>query len=152
MKGPDLSSDRMFPNIGSKTFKKRYCFLRQEVDGTYILELYKDERKGDAKVTIVMDFCNDVVPVSNSPYPLIFTINHWLIFLQNVKRGRYCFELRMTSGHKSYSLAADTETEYKDWITKLGSVLQQNKVQEEKRAASLERSNYLLINFTNNIP
>lgn len=67
MKGPDLSSDRMFPNIGSKTFKKRYCFLRQEVDGTYILELYKDERKGDAKVTIVMDFCNDVVPVSNTP-------------------------------------------------------------------------------------
>lgn len=59
----NLGSDRMFVNIGSKSFKRRYCYLRQEVDGTYILEFYKDERKGEAKVTIVMDFCNDVVKV-----------------------------------------------------------------------------------------
>lgn len=58
-----LGSDRMFVNIGSKTFKRRYCYLRQEVDGTYILELYKDEKKGEAKITIVMDFCSDVVKV-----------------------------------------------------------------------------------------
>lgn len=59
--------------------------------------------------------------------------------LQNSKRGRYCFELRMTSGHKSYVLAADSEAEFKDWLSKLNSVLQYNKLQEEKRAASLER-------------
>lgn len=53
----------MFVNIGSKSFKRRYCYLRQEVDGTYILEFYKDEKKGEAKVTIVMDFCSDVVKV-----------------------------------------------------------------------------------------
>jgi hypothetical protein len=34
------------------------------VDGTYILELYKDEKKGEAKATIVMDFCTEVVCVS----------------------------------------------------------------------------------------
>lgn len=45
----------------------------------------------------------------------------------------------MTTGHKSYVLAADSENEFKDWLTKLSSVLQQNKLQEEKRAASLER-------------
>lgn len=45
----------------------------------------------------------------------------------------------MTAGHKSYVLAADTEIEFKDWLSKLSSVLQQNKLQEEKRAASLER-------------
>jgi hypothetical protein len=38
---------------------------RQEVDGTYILELHKDEKKGEAKATIVMDFCTEVVRVSS---------------------------------------------------------------------------------------
>jgi len=57
-------SERGFVNMGSKSFKKRYCYLRQEVDGTYILEMYKDEKKGEAKMTIVMDFCTDVVKVS----------------------------------------------------------------------------------------
>lgn len=28
MKGPEVGSDRMFVNIGSKTFKRRYCYLR----------------------------------------------------------------------------------------------------------------------------
>ncbi|XP_023704534.1 dedicator of cytokinesis protein 9 isoform X3 [Cryptotermes secundus] len=120
MKGPEVGSDRMFVNIGSKSFKRRYCYLRQEVDGTYILELHKDEKKGEAKATIVMDFCTEVV--------------------RNSKRGRFCFELRMTAGHKSYSLAAENELELQDWLSKLNSVLQQNKVQEEKRAASLERA------------
>lgn len=36
------------------------------MDGTYILELHKDEKKGEAKATIVMDFCTEVVRVS--PY------------------------------------------------------------------------------------
>lgn len=45
----------------------------------------------------------------------------------------------MTSGHKSYLLAGENENDLKDWLSKLSSVLQQNKIQEEKRAASLER-------------
>lgn len=45
----------------------------------------------------------------------------------------------MTAGHKSYVLGAENDGEFKDWLAKLSSVLQQNKVQEEKRAASLER-------------
>ncbi|XP_046469333.1 dedicator of cytokinesis protein 9 isoform X6 [Neodiprion pinetum] len=120
MKGPEIGSDRMFVHIGSKSFKRRYCHLRQEVDGTYILELFKDEKKGEAKLTIVMDFCSEVV--------------------RNTKRGRYCFELRMTGTHKSYSLAADSEIELQDWLLKLSSVLQHYKQQEDKRAASLERA------------
>jgi len=27
MKGPEVGSDRMFVNIGSKSFKRRYCYL-----------------------------------------------------------------------------------------------------------------------------
>ncbi|XP_062142362.1 LOW QUALITY PROTEIN: dedicator of cytokinesis protein 9 [Drosophila sulfurigaster albostrigata] len=119
LKGPDSASDRMFANIGNKSFKRRYCYLRQEVDGTYMLELHKDEKQGEAKATIVMDFCTEVV--------------------QNPKRGRFCFELRMTAGHKSFTLAAENEQDFKDWLSKLSSVLAQNKAQEEKRNASLER-------------
>lgn len=49
MKGPEIGSERGFVNIGSKSFKRRYCYLRQEVDGTYILEMYKDEKKRRSK-------------------------------------------------------------------------------------------------------
>lgn len=52
-------------------FHYRYCYLRQEVDGTYILELHKDEKQGEAKATIVMDFCTEVAQVS--PYLKHFT-------------------------------------------------------------------------------
>jgi len=121
LKGADTTSDRMFVHIGSKSFKRRYCYLRQEVDGTYILEIHKDEKQCDAKTTIVMDFCTEVI--------------------QNPKKGRYCFELRMTEGgHKSVTLAAEDEVEMEDWMKKLTSILQQNKLQEDKRAASLERA------------
>ncbi|EDS34252.1 dedicator of cytokinesis protein 9 [Culex quinquefasciatus] len=82
LKGPDTNSDRMFAHIGSKSFKRRYCYLRQEIDGTYILQLHKDEKQPEAKTTIVMDFCTEVVT--------------------NPKKGRHCFELRMNAGqHKS---------------------------------------------------
>lgn len=122
LKGADTTSDRMFAHIGSKSFKRRYCYLRQEVDGTYILELHKDEKQCDAKTTIVMDFCTEV-----SVCP---------------KRGRLCFELKMCEGsQKSVTLAGEDEAEMEDWIRKIKAVLAQNKLQEDKgRAASLERS------------
>lgn len=41
----------------------KYVF-RQQVDGTYILEVYKDDKKGDAKATIVMDLCDKVIRVN----------------------------------------------------------------------------------------
>ncbi|XP_058447960.1 dedicator of cytokinesis protein 9 isoform X2 [Malaya genurostris] len=121
MKGPETNSDRMFAHIGSKSFKRRYCYLRQEIDGTYILELHKDEKQVEAKTTIVMDFCTEVIT--------------------NPKKGRYCFELKMNAGqHKSFTLAADDETDMEDWLKKISSVIQQNKLQDDKRAASLERA------------
>lgn len=63
LKGPEIGSDRIFSNLASKSFKKRYCSMLREADGTYILEVYKDEKKIDTKLTIVMDFCSDVVRV-----------------------------------------------------------------------------------------
>lgn len=70
-KGPDTASDRMFAHIGSKSFKRRYCYLRQEVDGTYILELHKDEKQCEAKATIVMDFCTEVAQVRDKERQII---------------------------------------------------------------------------------
>lgn len=46
----------------------------------------------------------------------------------------------MTTGHKSVTLAAENESELTDWLSKLQSVIQQNKLQEDKRIASLERA------------
>lgn len=107
----------MFAHIGSKSFKKRYCYLRQEVDGTYILEMHKDEKQCDAKTTIVMDFCSEVI--------------------HNSKRGRFCFELKMSEGgQKSVILVAEDEIEMNDWIKKLNIVLQKNKLQEDKISTS----------------
>lgn len=64
LKGPEIGSERIFSNLASKSFKKRYCSMVREADGTYILEVYKDDKKTDTKLTIVMDFCSDVVKVS----------------------------------------------------------------------------------------
>ena len=57
LKGPDGTNQKIFANFSSKTFKRRYACLKREVDGTYLLEFHKDERKHDPKGTIVLDFC-----------------------------------------------------------------------------------------------
>uniref|UniRef100_A0A182JHE5 Dedicator of cytokinesis protein 9 n=1 Tax=Anopheles atroparvus TaxID=41427 RepID=A0A182JHE5_ANOAO len=122
-KGPDTSSDRMFAHIGSKSFKKRYCALRKEIDGAYFLELYKDEKQAEAKATIAMEVCTEVVP--------------------NPKKGRFCFELKLKMNDgppKSVTLAADDEAEMEDWLRRIASVIEQNRLQEDKRLASLERT------------
>jgi dedicator of cytokinesis protein 9/10/11 len=111
LKGAD-TTDSVFAHIGSKSFKRRYCYLRSQIDGCYILELHKDEKQCDAKHTIVMDFCTEV--------------------LHNPRKGRFCFELKMTEGHKSVTFAAEDDFEMEDWIKKLSSVLQQNKIQEDR--------------------
>lgn len=53
----------MFFRILFQSFKRRYVCLRQEVDGTHILEFHKDDRKTDSKGALCMDFCNKVVRV-----------------------------------------------------------------------------------------
>lgn len=37
--------------------------FRQQVDGTYILEIYKDDKK-DFRSTIVIDLCDKIIQVS----------------------------------------------------------------------------------------
>lgn len=101
--------------------KRRFCDLRQEIDGTYILEVHKDEKKtSDAKSTIVMDFCTEIVKKS--------------------KRGRLCFELKLSTEPKPFIFSVDNEEEKNDWINKLLSVLEQNQIREESTENSISES------------
>lgn len=87
-----------------------------------------------------MDFCTEVAQVCFYLKHLAETPNTFATHFQNPKRGRFCFELRMTAGHKSVTLAADNEADLQDWLSKLHSIIHQNKLQEDKRLHSLERA------------
>ncbi|GFQ85822.1 dedicator of cytokinesis protein 9 [Trichonephila clavata] len=102
LKGPESGTDS-FISLATKSFKRRYVSLRQEVDGTHILEFHKDDRKSDSKGALCMDFCNKVVRSS--------------------KRSKLGFELQMADGHKSCILAAENERELELWISSLNTVI-----------------------------
>lgn len=101
LKGPESGTDS-FISLATKSFKRRYMTLRREVDGTHILEFYKDDKKSDSKGTICMDFCSKVV--------------------RNSKRGKLSFELRMQDGHRSCVLAAESEVDMDGWIAMLVAI------------------------------
>lgn len=48
-------------------------------------------------------------------------------FLQNPKRCRNCFEIRMDTGTKGYSFATETEFELEEWMSVFLNILQHNK-------------------------
>ncbi|XP_053329057.1 dedicator of cytokinesis protein 11 [Spea bombifrons] len=99
-------------NIGTtipvtmKVFRRRYFYLTQLPDGSYILNSYKDEKNSkDSKGCIFLDSCIDVI--------------------QCPKLRRNAFELKMLdkSGHH---LAADTEQEMEEWLLTLKKIIQFN--------------------------
>uniref|UniRef100_A0A671XVV7 Dedicator of cytokinesis 11 n=1 Tax=Sparus aurata TaxID=8175 RepID=A0A671XVV7_SPAAU len=113
---------RMLPSKGLKTdklpahvfeidedakdevFKRRYFYLSQLPDGSYILNSYKDEKNcKDTKGSIYLDSCIDVV--------------------QSPKMRRNGFELKMQDRY-SHFLAADSEAEMEDWVVTLKQALQ----------------------------
>lgn len=101
LKGPESGTDS-FISLATKSFKRRYLTLRREVDGTHILEFFKDDKRSDSKGTICMDFCSKVV--------------------RNSKRSKLSFELRMQDGHKSCVLAAESEVEMDGWMAMLVAI------------------------------
>ncbi|XP_065346303.1 dedicator of cytokinesis protein 11 isoform X2 [Cloeon dipterum] len=123
LKGPESGQERIFVNLASKTFKRRYCYLKKEVDGTYILEMQKPEKRGEPKSDFVMDFCTEVV--------------------KNPKRGRHAFELKFVgsssgSSSKVVCFAAETEAEMNDWVAALSLIVAQNKQNEDKKSSERE--------------
>ncbi|XP_053717211.1 dedicator of cytokinesis protein 11 isoform X4 [Synchiropus splendidus] len=91
-------------SVSMRVFKRRYFYLSQLPDGSYILNSYKDEKNcKDTKGSIYLDSCIDVI--------------------QSPKMRRNGFELKMQDRY-SHFLAADTEAEMEDWVSTLKQALQ----------------------------
>uniref|UniRef100_A0A672SMX5 Dedicator of cytokinesis protein 11-like n=1 Tax=Sinocyclocheilus grahami TaxID=75366 RepID=A0A672SMX5_SINGR len=90
-------------SVSMKVFKRRYFYLSQLPDGSYILNSYKDEKNyKESKGSIYLDSCIDVVPCP--------------------KMKRNGFELKMQEGNSHY-LAADSEAEMEEWVNTLKQTL-----------------------------
>ena len=61
LKGPEGATEKMFANIATKSFKRRFCKLRQDTSGSYFLDICKEEKKMEASTSIALDECEEVV-------------------------------------------------------------------------------------------
>ena len=62
LKGSEAGTDS-FISVATKSFKRRWMSLRQEADGTCMLEFHKDAKKIESKGAICLDFCSQLVKV-----------------------------------------------------------------------------------------
>ncbi|KAK6167208.1 hypothetical protein SNE40_021299 [Patella caerulea] len=99
-KGPDGGKETII-NF-TRQFKRRYFTLKKQPDNTYMLEFFKDNKKNEVKGAIYLDLAQEVV--------------------KNTKRGKFCFEIRM-SNRQPYVLAAENDNEADDWIITLNRVI-----------------------------
>ena len=60
--------DDYISSLFFQSFKKRYFYLKQQADETYVLEFHKDEKKLEAKGCIYLDSASDVLKVGDR-YP-----------------------------------------------------------------------------------
>lgn len=61
LKGPEGATEKMFANIATKSFKRRFCILRQDITGSYFFDICKEDKKRDAALSICLDECEDIV-------------------------------------------------------------------------------------------
>lgn len=63
LKGTEAGTDS-FISVATKSFKRRWMSLRQEIDGTCSLEFHKDSKKCEPKGALCLDFCHQIIRVS----------------------------------------------------------------------------------------
>ncbi|KAK2157529.1 hypothetical protein LSH36_189g03056 [Paralvinella palmiformis] len=88
-----------------ESFKRRYFYLKQQADKTYILEFHKDDKKLEPKGSIFLDSAIEVI--------------------KNAKRGKNTFQIQMQDKN-IYLLATETEGDLDDWVNTLCKVIQNN--------------------------
>ncbi|XP_015793400.1 dedicator of cytokinesis protein 9-like [Tetranychus urticae] len=106
-----------FMSMTSKSFKRRWMCLRPEVDNTYVLEFFKDQRKTESKGSIHLDLCHQVV--------------------RNARRGKWAFELRMIEGHKSVILATESESDLDSWLEALNRAISNKSETVSRKSVAL---------------
>lgn len=107
-----------FISIATKSFKRRWMSLRQEIDGTSMLDFHRDKSKMESKSSICLDFVNQLV--------------------RNSKRAKFAFELKMTEGHKtSCVLAAENEADYDGWIEVLNKAILNKNLESNRKSIVL---------------
>lgn len=117
-----------------QSFKRRYFYLKQQADTTYILEMHKDDKRLEAKGSIFLDSATNVSKV-NLHIPLIpetlsvktMPQRNCSVFFQTTKRGKFSFEIQMQD-RSSYLLAAESEQDLEDWVKTLKKVIATNEV------------------------
>uniref|UniRef100_A0A8C2ZDH2 Dedicator of cytokinesis 11 n=1 Tax=Cyclopterus lumpus TaxID=8103 RepID=A0A8C2ZDH2_CYCLU len=109
-------------SVSIRVFKRRYFYLSQLPDGSYILNSYKDEKNcKETKGSIYLDSCIDVV--------------------QSPKMRRNGFELKMQDRY-SHFLAADSEAEMEEWVITLRQALQSTTEASQDRRNGAETLDY----------
>lgn len=75
-----------------------------------------------------------------------------VLFQQNPKKGRFCFELRM-SGGKGYTFAAENEEDVNDWINAFKAALKKNQDCQETHQSdeALDKGRRIRVKQTRNI-
>uniref|UniRef100_H2TTJ1 Dedicator of cytokinesis 11 n=1 Tax=Takifugu rubripes TaxID=31033 RepID=H2TTJ1_TAKRU len=109
-------------SVSMRVFKRRYFYLSQLPDGSYILNSYKDEKNcKETKGSIYLDSCIDVV--------------------QCPKMRRNGFELKMQDRY-SHFLVADTDAEMEEWVATLKQALQGSTEASQDRRNGSEALDY----------
>uniref|UniRef100_A0AAQ5WZ02 Dedicator of cytokinesis 11 n=1 Tax=Amphiprion ocellaris TaxID=80972 RepID=A0AAQ5WZ02_AMPOC len=109
-------------SVSMRVFKRRYFYLSQLPDGSYILNSYKDEKNcKETKGSIYLDSCIDVI--------------------QSPRMRRNGFELKMQDRY-SHFLAADSEAEMEDWVATLKQALQSSTEAGQDRRNGTESLDY----------
>lgn len=104
-KGPDSTQEPSIVGF-TRSFKRRYFYLKQQADNSYILEFHKDDKRTELKGSIFLDLAVDANKSS--------------------RKGKLSFEIQMQEKPFHHLFATETEAELEDWVGALKKVIQSN--------------------------